>query len=305
MSTTTSIETDSLIQGDSPEGETLQLSSAPPAPDVHITIIEARPGWRLVDFGELYAYRDLLRFLTWRSIKVLYAQSAIGIGWAVIQPVFSMLIFTVVFGRFAGISSDGAPYALFSLAALVPWTYFQNALLESANSLVSQVQMITKVYFPRVILPMSGVLAKLVDFCVAMCVLAGLMAWYGYLPTWNIVFLPLLVLMMVAAAAGLGMWLTAMAIQYRDVKHALNFVVQLMMYATPVVYSASIVPARWQPFYALNPMVGVIEGFRAALLGTRPMPWEWIGIGAASAAVLLISGLFYFRRQERLFADVA
>jgi lipopolysaccharide transport system permease protein len=284
---------------------TLSVSIPVEGPKAHVTIIEARPGWRLVDFGELYAYRDLLRFLTWRSIKVLYAQSAIGIGWAVIQPVFSMLIFTVVFGRFAGISSDGAPYALFSLAALVPWTYFQNALLESANSLVSQVQMITKVYFPRVILPMSGVLAKLVDFCVAMMVLAGLMAWYGYLPTWNVVFLPLLVLIMVAAAAGLGMWLTAMAIQYRDVKHALNFVVQLMMYATPVVYSATIVPARWQPIYALNPMVGVIEGFRSALLGTRPMPWEWIGIGSASAAVLLTSGLFYFRRQERLFADVA
>jgi lipopolysaccharide transport system permease protein len=273
--------------------------------DVPVVIIEARPGWRLVDFGELYAYRDLLRFLTWRSIKVLYAQSAIGIGWAVIQPLFSMLIFTVVFGQFARISSDGAPYALFSLAALVPWTFFQNALLESANSLVTQVQMITKVYFPRVILPVSGVLAKLVDFCVAMTVLASLMAWYKYLPTWNILFLPFLVVIMVASAAGLGMWLTAMAIQYRDVKHALNFVVQLMMYATPVVYSATIVPAKWQWLYALNPMVGVIEGFRSALLGTHPMPWQWIGIGAASATVLLVGGLFYFRRQERLFADVA
>jgi lipopolysaccharide transport system permease protein len=274
-------------------------------PRISIIIIEARPGWRLVNWKELYAYRDLLRFLTWRSIKVLYAQSAIGIGWAVIQPVFTMLIFTVVFGRFAGISSDGLPYALFSLAALVPWTYFQNALLESANSLVSQTQLITKVYFPRVILPLSGVLAKLIDFCVAMIVLAGLMAWYRVLPTWNIIFLPLLVLIMVAAAGGLGMWLTAMAIQYRDVKHALNFVAQLMMYTTPVVYSATIVPAKWQILYALNPMVGVIEGFRAALLNTRPMPWEWIGVGGGSAAMLLVSGLMYFRRQERVFADVA
>jgi lipopolysaccharide transport system permease protein len=256
--------------------------------EVPVVVIQYCPSWRLIDFRELYRYRDLLRFLTWRSIQV-----------------FSMLIFTVVFGRFAGISSDGAPYALFSLTALVPWTYFSNALLEASNSLVSQVQMITKVYFPRIILPASAVLAKLVDFCVAMIVLAGLMAWYEYVPSWNIVFLPLLVLIMVASAAGLGMWLTAMAIQYRDVKHALNFVVQLLMYATPVVYSAYIVPKQWQPVYALNPMVGVIEGFRSALLGTRPMPWDWIEIGALSASALLISGLFYFRRQERLFADVA
>lgn len=274
-------------------------------PDSAVIVIEPRSGWRLINWRELFAYRDLLRFLTWRSIKVLYAQSAIGIGWAVLQPLCSMLIFTVVFGRFAGISSDGAPYALFSLAALVPWTYFQNALLESANSLVSQVQMITKVYFPRVILPASSVLAKLVDFGIAMLMLAGLMAAWGRLPTGNIVFLPLLILIMVAAAAGLGMWLTAMAIQYRDVKHALNFVVQLLMYASPVVYSTAIVPERWQPIYALNPMVGVIEGFRAALLGTRPMPWNWIAIGAVSAAFLFCSGLMYFRRQERLFADVA
>jgi lipopolysaccharide transport system permease protein len=216
-----------------------------------------------------------------------------------------MLIFTIVFGRFAGIESDGVPYSIFSLAALVPWTYFSNALLEASNSLVNQKEMITKVYFPRVMLPLSGVLAKLVDFCIAMALVVVLMAWYRLAPTWNIVYLPLIMIVMVAAAAGLGMWLTAMAIQYRDVKYALNFVVQLMMYVTPVVYSASIVPAEWQSIYALNPMVGVIEGFRAALLGGRPMPWEWIAIGSVMSVVLLISGLLYFRRQERLFADVA
>jgi lipopolysaccharide transport system permease protein len=270
-----------------------------------VTIIEPTSGWRLVDLRELYRYRDLLYFLTFRSIKVLYAQSAIGIGWAVLQPLCAMLIFTVVFGRFAGIPSDGVPYAVFSFAALVPWTYFSNALLESANSLVNQSQMITKVYFPRVILPMSGVLAKLVDFGVAMTILLVLMAYYGVAPNWNVLALPLLVVLMIIAAAGLGMWLTALAIHYRDVKHALNFVVQLIMYATPVVYSASIVPEQWQNVYAINPMVGVIEGFRAALLGTRPMPWDWIGIGALSAAAMLVSGLFYFRHRERLFADVA
>ena len=270
-----------------------------------LTVIEPSSGWRLVDFRELYRYRDLLYFLTFRSIRVLYAQSAIGIGWAVLQPLCSMIVFTVVFGLFAGIKSDGMPYAIFSMAALVPWTYFSNALLEASNSLVNQSQMITKVYFPRVILPLSAVLAKLIDFSIAMVMLAILLAWYRVVPTWNILFLPLLVVIMVVAAAGLGMWLTALAIHYRDVKHALNFITQLIMYASPVVYSATIVPAKWQLYYALNPMVGVIEGFRAALLGTRAMPWDWIAVGSLTAAALLVSGLLFFRHQERLFADVA
>jgi lipopolysaccharide transport system permease protein len=271
----------------------------------HLTIIAPSSGWHLVDFRELYRYRDLLYFLTFRSIRVLYAQSAIGIGWAVLQPLCSMIVFTVVFGMFAGIKSDDVPYAIFSFTALVPWTYFQNALLESSNSLVNQAQMITKVYFPRVVLPLSAVFAKLIDFCIAMMMLGLLMCWFRVIPTWNVVFLPLLVLIMVTGAAGLGMWFTALAIHYRDVKHALNFISQLIMYASPVVYSASIVPEKWQKVYAINPMVGVIEGFRAAILGTRPMPWEWIGIGALTASLTLLSGLLFFRRQERIFADVA
>ena len=275
------------------------------SPAAHVTVIEPTSGWRLVDLRELYRYRDLLYFLTFRSIKVMYAQSAIGIGWAVLQPLCSMLVFTVIFGRFAGIQSDGVPYAIFSFTALVPWTYFSNALSEASNSLVNQAQMITKVYFPRVVLPLSAVLAKLIDFCIAMMMLAILMAWYRFVPTWNALFLPLLVAIMLIAAAGMGMWLTALAIHYRDVKHALGFVVQLIMYSSPVVYSATIVPDKWQPIYALNPMVGVIEGFRAALLGTRPMPWEWLAIGTLSACIMLLTGLFYFRYRERLFADVA
>jgi lipopolysaccharide transport system permease protein len=270
-----------------------------------VQIIEPTPGWKAIDFKELYRYRDMLRFLTWRSIKVLYAQSAIGIGWAVIQPLFSMLIFTVVFGWFAKIDSNGVPYSLFSLAALVPWTYFSNALLEAGNSLVSQSQMLSKVYFPRLVLPLSGVLAKLVDFCIAMLMLLGLMLVYQVFPTWTCLFLPLLILIMLASALGIGLWLTAMAIQYRDIKHALSFVVQLAMYASPVIYSASIIPVRFRYLYAINPMVGVIEGFRSALLGTGPMPWDLIAIGSASATVFLVSGLFYFRRQERVFSDVA
>ena len=270
-----------------------------------VQIIEPTPGWKAIDFKELYRYRDMLRFLTWRSIKVLYAQSAIGIGWAVIQPLFSMLVFTVVFGWFAKIDSDGVPYSLFSLAALVPWTYFSNALLEAGSSLVSQSQMLSKVYFPRLVLPLSGVLAKLVDFCIAMLMLLGLMLFYRVFPTWNCLFLPLLILIMLASALGIGLWLTAMAIQYRDIKHALSFVVQLAMYASPVIYSANIIPERFRYFYAINPMVGVIEGFRSALLGTGRMPWDLIAIGSASATVFLVSGLFYFRRQERVFSDVA
>ena len=270
-----------------------------------VQIIEPTPGWKAIDLKELYRYRDMLRFLTWRSIKVLYAQSAIGIGWAVIQPLFSMLIFTVVFGWFAKIDSNGVPYSLFSLAALVPWTYFSNALLEAGNSLVSQSQMLSKVYFPRLVLPLSGVLAKLVDFCIAMLMLLGLMLVYQVFPTWNCLFLPVLILIMLASALGIGLWLTAMAIQYRDIKHALSFVVQLAMYASPVIYSANIIPERFRYLYAINPMVGVIEGFRIALLGTGPMPWDLIAIGSASATVFLVSGLFYFRRQERVFSDVA
>lgn len=283
-------------------------SPAPPSgepPGEHLTVIEPRSGWQLVDFRELYRYRDLLYFLTFRSIRVMYAQSAIGIGWAILQPLCSMIVFTIVFGLFAGIKSDDVPYAIFSFTALVPWTYFQNALLEASNSLVNQAQMITKVYFPRVVLPLAAVFAKLIDFCIALVMLAILMAWFRVVPTGNIIFLPLLVLVMIMAAAGLGMWLTALAIHYRDVKHALNFLSQLIMYASPVVYSASIVPARWQPLYAVNPMVGVIEGFRAAILGTRPMPWDWIAIGSTTAALLMVSGLLFFRRQERIFADVA
>ena len=270
-----------------------------------VQIIEPTPGWRAVDFNEIYRYRDMLRFLTWRSIKVLYAQSAIGIGWAVIQPLFSMIIFTVVFGWFAKIDSNGVPYSLFSLAALVPWTYFSNAILEAGNSLVSQSQMLTKVYFPRLILPLSGVLAKLVDFGIAMLMLVCLMAFYGFAPTWNILFLPVLILIMVASALGIGLWLTAMAIQYRDIKHALNFVVQLAMYASPVIYSANIIPEQYRYIYAINPMVGVIEGFRSALLGSGPMPWNLVLVGVLSTTLILVSGLFYFRRQERIFSDVA
>ena len=268
-------------------------------------VVRRTSGWRLIDFGELYRYRDLLWFLTWRNIKVLYSQSVIGIGWAVLQPLFSMLVFTLVFGLFAKMDSDGVPYALFSFCALVPWSYFSNALLDSGNSLVSQADILSKVYFPRLVLPLSSVLAKLIDLVIALGVLLALMLIYGQLPQWDIVFLPLLIVIMTMTAAGMGMFLTSLAIQYRDIKHAMTFIVQLLMYAAPVVYPTTLVPEWLQPYYALNPMVGVIEGFRAALLGTRDMPWQWIVTGLMTSILIFVVGLFQFRKQERVFADVA
>jgi lipopolysaccharide transport system permease protein len=268
-------------------------------------VIRNTGGRRLVDFKELYHYRDLLWFLTWRNIKVLYAQSVIGIGWAVLQPLFSMLVFTLVFGMFANMNSDGVPYSLFSFCALVPWSYFSNALLDSGNSLVNQADMLSKVYFPRLVLPLSSVLSKLVDLVIALGVLFAMMLLYQRLPNWQIVFLPLLIAIMTMTAAGMGMFLSSLAIQYRDIKHAMTFIVQLLMYAAPVVYPTTLVPERLQPYYAMNPMVGVIEGFRAALLGTREMPWGWIATGAVMSSIIFIVGLLQFRQQERIFADVA
>lgn len=280
------------------------LSAAQPSSNAEVTVIEAKTGWEFIDWRELWQYRDLFFFLVWRDVKTRYAQSVLGIGWAVIQPVFSMAVFTVVFGKLAGLSSDGAPYAIFSYAALVPWTYFANALTGATSSLVSSSSMLKKVYFPRLIIPLAPVLGKLVDFGIALAILFGMMLVYGYVPTWDVLALPLLILLMMTTAAGVGMWLTALAVQYRDVNYAMGFVVQLLMYAAPVVYPASNVPEAYRLWYALNPMVGVIEGFRSALLGTNPMPWGMIGVGAAAAAAALVTGALYFRRMERVFADV-
>ena len=270
-----------------------------------VVVIERRSGLQLFDWKELVAYRDLFRFLIWRQIKVRYAQSAIGIGWAIIQPLFSMIVFTIVFGRLAQVESDGAPYALFSLAALLPWTYFSNAITDGVSSLVSEANMLRKIYFPRLLLPLSAVAAKLVDFGIAAVMMALLMLFYRQLPSAGILAMPLLILLMVVTASGVSIWLTALAVQYRDVKHAMGFMVQLGMYASPIVYPTSLIPERYQLLYALNPMVGVVEGFRSALLGTQPMPWSLIAVGALSATVMLLTGLLFFRRKETIFADVA
>jgi lipopolysaccharide transport system permease protein len=268
-------------------------------------VIGQQSGWAFVDLPELWRYRDMLLFVVWRDIKTRYSQSAIGIGWALVQPVFFMIAFTFVFGRLIGVKSDGSPYAVFSYIALVPWTYFANSLIDATNSLNTNTAMLTKVYFPRVILPLSAVAARAMDFLIAFALVVVLMAWYRVEPTWWVAAAPVLLLILIATSLGLGMWLTALSVQYRDVRYAIAFMTQLLMYGTPVVYPVSMIPERFHLIYAINPMVGVIEGFRAGFLGTGPMPWDMIGIGAATAAFFLLCGSVIFRRTERFFADVA
>ena len=268
------------------------------------TIIAAENRWGIFNLSELWRYRDLFYFLVRRDVRVLYAQTVLGIGWAILRPLASMIIFTAIFGKLAKMQSDGVPYAIFNFTAVVPWSYFSSSLGGSVASLVSSSGLLSKIYFPRIIIPIAPVISKLVDFAIALCMLACLMIWYEIVPTWKIIFLPYLVLLMMVTASGTGMWLTSLAVQYRDVKHAMNFAIQLWMYMTPIVYSVNIIPEKYRLLYALNPMVGVVEGFRSALLDTKPMPWDLVLIGSCSALVLLVLGATYFHYKERIFADV-
>lgn len=275
----------------------------------HQLIIEPKKGWQLINFAELRRYKDLLYFMVKRDITVLYKQTIMGFAWAIMNPFFSMIVFSVVFGRLANVPSDGIPYPVFSYAALLPWTYFSGSLSGSTTSLIGQSGIFTKVYFPRIFIPLTPVLAKLMDFFIAFSILIVMMFYYGITPTINILFLPLLILLMIMTASGLGMWLSALAIQYRDVKFAITFVVQLLMYLAPVVFPASLILDKSGQtafnLYAIYPMVGVIEGFRASLLGTTAMPWNLILIGTASSAFFFVTGSLYFRKMEKVFADVA
>lgn len=270
-----------------------------------ITIIKYQPGWKAVNFQELFRFKDLLIFLTIRGIKAKYAQSILGVSWAVIQPLFSTLIFTVVFGSLAKIDSDGAPYFLFSFVALVPWTFFANTLTESSNSLVANAAMISKVYFPRLVLPLSAVFSKGVDFIISFMLLIVFLIAYRLGPAWEVVFLPWLIAVLLMTSLGIGMILSAMAVQYRDVKHAMVFAVQLLMYVAPVVYPTTNVPDKFLFLYSLNPMVGVIEGFRSVFLQTIDFPYTWMIQGTIISLALMVMGLYYFRKMERVFADVA
>jgi lipopolysaccharide transport system permease protein len=268
-----------------------------------ITIIKPRSGWQLIDFKELREYRDLFYFLVWRDIKVLYAQTILGFSWAILQPLVQILIFTIVFGKVAKVATDGIPYILFSTVAIIPWTYMSQAMTQTSQSLVSGQHMLGKVYFPRLIFPLTSVLAKLVDFGISMLIVLAAALYYRVVPTWNVLLFPIFVVLMASIAAGVGMWLSAMAIRFRDVKHAMPFAVRMLMYTAPIVYSASSIPEKWRFAYSLNPIVAVIEGFRACLLGTS-MPWAYVWPGMVTGAILLITGAFYFKRMERIFVDV-
>ena len=270
----------------------------------HLTEISSAGRSLRSDLRELWAYRDLLFLLVRRDISIRYKQSAIGIAWAVVQPVITMVIFSVIFGRFAGLDSEGIPYPLFTLAALLPWLYFAKALTGSSDSLVASSNLIKKVYFPRLILPLSKTLSGLVDLAIAFGVLCVMLAWYGVVPGWQVVFLPLLILIAMMTALSVGLWLTALNVKYRDIGLMVPFVVQIWMYSSPVAYSMTIVPAQWQWIYSLNPMVGVVEGFRWAVLGKALPALEPILLSLSIVFLLFLSGIWFFRHTERTFADV-
>jgi len=269
----------------------------------NITVIESVSGWEFPDFKELKAYQDLFYFLVWRDIKVLYAQTILGFAWAVLNPLIQIVIFSIIFGKVAKLPSDGIPYVLFSTVAIIPWTYMAESMNVSSQSLVAGQNMLGKVYFPRLVYPLTPVLAKLVDFSISLLLLVAVMIYYQIAPSWNLVYLPMLILLMMAVPAGIGLWLSALAIRYRDVKFAMPFVIRMLIYSAPILYTASSIPEQYRFLYSLNPIVAVIEGYRACLLGL-PMPWEYIYPGAVVATLLLFFGAIYFRKMERVFVDV-
>jgi lipopolysaccharide transport system permease protein len=271
--------------------------------ELQTTIIVPAQRVLALNLRELWSYRELLFLFAWRDATVRYKQSVVGIGWAVIQPLLMMLIFTLVFGRFAKLPSDGVPYTVFTLCALIPWNYFARSLQDSSNSVVGATQLITKIYFPRLVLPLSKVFSGLIDLAVAFVLLAAVMAWHRITPSAAIVVLPLFIGMAMLAALSVSLWLTALNVKYRDVSFVVPFLVQIWMYASPVAYSASIIPERWRTLYALNPMVAVIEGFRWAVLGKQPPAAGPMLVSFSIVLLLLISGLYYFRRMEQTFAD--
>lgn len=267
-------------------------------------VIEPRKSFSLVDFRELWEYRELLSFLAWRDLKVRYKQTVLGIFWAIIQPVFTMLVFSLFFGKLAQMPSDGIPYPVFTYSGLVPWTFFATSLTISANSLVNNPRLLTKVYFPRVLIPLASVLPCLVDFALAFSVLGLMMVGYGLLPTTNIIWLPFFLLMAVGTALGAGLWLAALNVQFRDVRYAVPFLIQFWLFCTPVAYPSSLLEEPWRILYGINPMVGVVDGFRWALLDTRHEFGWMIGLSIITMVILLLTGLAYFRKMERTFADI-
>jgi len=280
--------------------------SAIPNPQFAVPTLRIAPskGWVPLKLRELWEYRELLYFLVWRDVKVRYKQTALGAAWAIIQPFFTMLVFSIFFGSLGKMPSDGIPYPIFAFAALVPWGFFANGLSQSSNSLVGSSHLITKVYFPRLIVPLGSVFSGIVDFLVAFAVLLAMMLYYGLLPSINVLWLPLFVLLALVTSLGVGLWLSALNVEYRDVRYIVPFITQFWLFATPIAYPSSLLHQPWRTIYGLNPMVGVVEGFRWALLRSNTAPGPIIAVSASAAVVILITGAFYFRRMEKTFADI-
>ncbi len=282
----------------------LIASGAAQQPRSPTVVVEARKGLFHLDLGALWEYRELLYFLVWRNVKVRYKQTVVGAGWVIIQPLLTMMIFTVVFSYMAKIPSDGLPYPIFAYTALLPWTYFAQALGRSGGGLVGNANLISKVYFPRLLIPLASVVTPVVDFLLSFVILLGLMVWYGITPTWGVLALPLFLLLALMTALSVGLFLSALNVKYRDVGYVIPFMIQFWMYASPVIYPVSLVPERWRLLYSLNPMVGVIEGFRWAMLGKAHPDFGVMAVSVLVVLVLLIAGLIYFKHMERTFADI-
>ena len=272
--------------------------------DTRITMIMPSKGWTALNLRDLWIYRELILFMTWRDLKVRYKQTLLGASWAVLQPFLTMVVFSIFFGNLAKVPSDGVPYPIFSYTALIPWTLFSKALQDASRSLVASSHMITKVYFPRMILPLASVLAGVVDFFIAFIVMIGMMIYYGIAPTINVWTLPLFLILALVTAVGVGLWLSALNVLYRDINYILPFLTQFWMFLTPIAYPSSMVPQRFQVLYALNPMTGVVEGSRWALLGSGQAPGNMTLVSSLVAIILLVTGMIYFRRMERQFADM-
>lgn len=268
-----------------------------------ITIIKPSVGWQVSDFKELKEYQDLFFFLVWRDIKVIYAQTIFGFAWAIFNPLVQIVVFTIIFGNIAKISTDGIPYVLFATLGVIPWTYMSQAMTGASQSLVSGKSMLGKIYFPRLIFPLSTLLSKLLDFAISMVIVLCVLLYFRVSPTWNLVYLPIFFLMMVLIPAGVGLWFSSLALRFRDVRFIMQFLMQMLMYSAPIVYSASSIPDAYRVLYSLNPIVGVIEGYRACLLGL-PIQWLYIWPGMIIAIIIFISGAIYFKRTEYLMVDV-
>jgi lipopolysaccharide transport system permease protein len=273
------------------------------ADELPVSIIKPPSGFEAIDFAELRRYRDLFYFLVLRDVRVLYAQTILGFAWAILNPSIQIILFTVIFGKIAGVPTDGVPYFLFSTVAIIPWTYMSEAMIQSSQSLVSEQAMLGKIYFPRMIYPLTPVFSKLVDFTISLLLLIGVLLYYNVAPTWNILLLPIFLAYMMIIPAGIGMWLSSLAIRFRDVKFAMSFIIRLLIYTAPVLYSASSIPESYRMLYSLNPIVGVVEGYRACLLGTA-IPWQYILPSIISGLLLIVTGAMYFRRMERVVVDV-